>query len=423
MASAKKAADIKKAHLFGVDVSSPRIEYKEVQEHIHDVISQIAPMDSVERYEGMGADVYQAEGYFENAHHLILAGKEFKIKAKKFVIAVGNRPVDPQIPGLLETGFYNNETIFKAPKKPSNLIVIGAGPIGVEMAQAHARLGCDVTIITDSTFLPKSDPEFSNIVQKSLLQDGVQIIENATVEKVESGHLIYHFGDDTTQEKIRYNSIFVAAGRQPNLANLGLSKAGIEYSPQGILVDDTLRTNHKHIYAIGDCAYHPTKGQPQFTHIASYHASLVIKNMLFRLPVKLDYKTLPYVTYSDPELAWTGLSEIEAIAKYGDKLNILRWPYHENDRARAERRLDGMTKILVYKGRVVGGGIVGPHAGDMLPTLILAIQKKIKVSELAGMIVPYPTYAEVIKRASGDYFKNKLFSAFTKKLVRYLFDF
>lgn len=421
LAAAKKAEEINSAPAFGVDAGKARIDYKQVQAHVADVIRQIAPMDSVERYEGMGADIYGAAAYFESAKKVILEGLNIAIEAKKFVIAVGGRPFVPPIDGLEKNGFYTNETIFQAPKKPDQLLIIGGGPIGIEMAQAHQRLGSQVTLISDQTILPSDDPELVEVVRRKLISEGVQLIEGARLSNIDGGFV--HFEKDGAEAHAKFSDILVATGRRPNLVNLGLKKAGIDYNEHGITVNDRLQTSQSHIYAMGDCARHPEKGQPQFTHMASYHAGVIVKNILFKLPSKIDYSNVPHVTYCDPELGWTGMSEAGAREKHGDKIQILRWPYMENDRARAERRLDGATKLIAYKGKIIGGGIVGPHAGEQLPLISLAVQKKLSISDLSGLIVPYPTTVEVVKRAAGDYLKNKLFSDLVKKIVRFLARF
>jgi len=299
------------------------------------------------------------------------------------------------------------------------LIVIGGGPIGIEMAQAHRQLGCAVTVLEMFAIMPKDDPELVAVVRAKLEGDGIDIREGAKISRVEkSGAGVrVHFEDATHLDG---SHILVAAGRRANVDGLDLEAAGIKYSPKGIDVDRRLRTSNKRVFAIGDVA-----GGFQFTHMAAYHAGIVIRNALFRLPAKVNYDAVPWVTYTDPELAQVGLNEAEARQRLGEgELRILRQPFAENDRARAEARADGLLKVIATRrGKILGAGIVGPAAGEIIQPWVLAISQKIKLGAMAGMIAPYPTLSEINKRAAGSFFTPSLFGGRTKKLVRFLARF
>lgn len=443
LAAAKRAHDVQKTvitkdsspedvlNAMGVTSKQPDIDYMAVQHHVAEVIAGIAPHDSVERFEGLGAKVIKGRASFIDKDTVSIDGTDITVTAKKFVIATGSAPFIPPIKGLENSGFVTNEEIFSLPEQPNHLIVIGGGPIGVEMAQAHRRLGSDVTIITDQKVLPRDDAELSIFVRQSLEKDGIQMIEHAHIKEIKGASpkvtIDYtSVKDDTeTAHKLSGSHILLATGRRAALSNLGLAKAGIQYTNKGITVDAKLRcVSRKHIYAVGDCV-----GGPQFTHIAGYHAGIVVKNMLFKIAAKVDYRTLPYVTYTDPELAQTGLTEAQAIAQYGpSKITVLRFSFKENDRARATRKTNGMIKIIAFKkgfrkNRIIGAGIVGENAGELIQLWTLAIHKNLKIADIATYISPYPTLGEISKRVAGSYYTPTLFSEKTQKIVKFLFRF
>ncbi len=415
--AARKVFEAKRAQSFGINYKDIDVDFDAVRQYVHDVVKQMEPMNARHRYEGLGADIYTGNSSFEDEHSVSIEVEPFIIRAKHIVIATGSSPEIIDIEGLKEGMFYTNETLFSLEEKPSHLAIIGAGPIGVEMAQSYKRLGCDVTLVARGDLLSKEDPELVEVVRKQLIQEGVVLYENIAIEKVEKQSLTVIQAEK--EIKIDFSHLLVATGRKANIANLGLSKAGVQYGSNGVVADSRLRTTQKHIYALGDCV-----NAPQFSYVASYHAGVVIKNMLFKLPAKVDYKSLPRVTYCDPALAWAGVTEEEARQRYKEKhLTILRWPYMDNDRARTEGRLEGMTKIIAYKKRIIGGGVVGVSAQESVQLLTLAIDKKMKISDLASYIAPSCTYGEVLKQAAGDYFKSKLFTDFMKKVVRFLNQF
>lgn len=415
LAAAHAAETAGKASRFGVDCPAPKIDEARVYGHVRSVIAAIAPNDSTERFEGFGVKVIHAAGKFVAPREVEAGG--YRISARRFVIATGSGPAIPPVPGLDSVPFDSNETIFDRMTLPRRLLVIGGGPIGLEMAQAHRGLGAEVTVLERFKILPKDDPELTEILRDLLMRDGIRIAEQAEILKVEkSGSGVSaSVRIDGKDERIEATDILVAAGRKPTLDGLGLDAAGIAYTPKGVTVDARLRTTNKHVYAIGDAA-----GPYQFTHMAGYHAGIVIRNALLRLPAKVDYRAVPWVTYTDPELAHVGMSEQDARDR---KLpfRVLRWPFHENDRAQAERVTDGLVKaIATPRGRVLGASILGAHAGDLIQTWGLAIAQGLKVSALAGMIAPYPTLGEVNKRAAGSFYTAALFSPKVRRLVRFL---
>ena len=400
---------------FGVNGAAPVIDGQKVHDHVHGVIAAIAPQDSVERFEGLGVNVIEAAGEFI-ARDRIKAGDR-EIQARRFVIATGSRPMVPPIPGLDAVPFATNETIFDNTAVPAHLLIIGGGPIGLEMAQAHRNLGAEVTLLEMFGILPQDDPELVAVVRNRLRADGIDIRERARVVGVRKtdGGIAVDIETDDCGHAVEGTHLLLAAGRKANVEDLGLEAAGVAYAPTGIEVDARLRTTNRKIWAIGDCA-----GGHQFTHVAGYHAGIAIRNILFRLPAKADHSAVPWVTYTDPELAHVGLSEADAKQRHGD-IRVLRWPYAENDRAQAERLTDGLIKAITAKnGRILGASIVGAHAGELIQPWVLAVGNKMKISKLASMIAPYPTLGEVSKRAAGSFFTPSLFSDRTRKIVRFL---
>ncbi|HEX9570144.1 MAG TPA: FAD-dependent oxidoreductase [Rhodospirillales bacterium] len=405
---------------FGIGSDAPDIDAKGVFGHIHGTIAAIAPNDSVERFEGLGVKVIQAQGRFTGPAE-VTAG-DTRITARRFVVATGSSAFVPPIPGLEAAGYHTNETVFYADRLPSHLIVVGGGPIGIELAQAHRHLGAKVTVLELFTVMPKDDPELVDVVRRQLHEDGIEIVEGVTITRIEKTRagvaVMLKTSGDAAERRIEGSDILVATGRRANVDGLDLEKAGIKYSPKGIEVDQRLRTSNKRVFAIGDVA-----GGLQFTHVAGYHAGVVIKNALFRLPAKVDTRAVPWVTFTTPELAQVGLTETEA-AKTTDAIRILRWPYHENDRAQAEGATEGMIKAVVTpKGKILGCGIVGAHAGELIQTWVLAISQNVKIGGIAQMVAPYPTLGEVSKRAAGSFYTPQLFSERTRKIVRFLARF
>jgi pyruvate/2-oxoglutarate dehydrogenase complex dihydrolipoamide dehydrogenase (E3) component len=338
-----------------------------------------------------------------------------RITAKRFVLAVGSSPSVPNIPGLAEVPHLTNETVFAVVEPMRHLLVIGGGPIGAELAQAYARLGVAVTVIEQARLLAREDPALADVVRRALVKDGVVLHEGRPIVRVARRGMDIVLQVDG--EEVTGSHLLVATGRRPNLDRLDLAAAGIAQSPRGITVDRRLRTSNKRVFAIGDCADLPGTGPLAFTHVAGYHAGIVIRNALFRLPARIDSEFTPRVTFTDPELAVVGLSVTEATARFpGAK--VLESPFRDNDRAQTERATEGMIRIAAARnGRILGVAIVGRHAGELLAPWCLAIRQGLKLSALADLLLPYPTLGEVSKRVAGLYYAPRLFSAGTRRLV------
>ncbi len=399
---------------YGVNGATPSVDFRAVHDHVHGVIAAIAPHDSVERFEELGCTVIQAPARFVGETEIEAGGR--CIQARRVVIATGSSPMVPPIPGLDTVPFLTNETIFDLTEAPDHLIIVGGGPIGCELAQAHRRLGCRVTILERRQIMPKDDPDATAIVGARLRAEGIDIIEHAEVQSVErdANGIVARFTVDGRALDARGSHLLLGVGRRANVDELDLDAAGIAHSAKGIEVDARLRTSNKKVFAIGDVA-----GGYQFTHMASYHAGIVIRNALFHLPSKVNDAAVPWVTYTDPELAHVGLAEAKARERHGDGVKALTWSFEENDRAQAERDTEGFIKAVTAKnGRVLGATIVGLHAGEQLTPWILAINQKLKIGALANIIVPYPTRAEVSKRVAGSYYTPTLFGERTRKVVR-----
>lgn len=413
LAAAKKAQTMRKTQSFGVEPVEPKVDFAAVMAHVQDVIKGIEPNDSVERFENLGTTVILGTARFTSDRELMVG--EQRITAKRFVIATGSRAGVPPIPGIEETDYFTNETIFSNTVCPDHLIIIGAGPIGIEMAQAHVRLGAAVTVLERFRALPKDDTDLADIVVGALRDEGVSIREQASIQKVSGKHGAIQVTLEGG-ERIEGSHLLVAAGRKPNVDDLGLENAGVDFEKSGIVVDGRLRTSNKRIFAIGD-----VKGGLMFTHLANYDAGIVIRNILFKLPSKKNYAFIPWVTYSDPELAQVGMTEAQARESYGDNVQVVSWPYAENDRARTERSTAGKVKVVVGKrGKILGAGIAGPHAGELIQIWQMALANGMKIRDMASMISPYPTLSEISKRAAGSYFTDSLFSHRTKRIVRLL---
>jgi len=420
LAAAHAAQSARAAGRLGLRIAEPDVDWNAVQAHVRGVIEAIAPMDSVARFTALGADVMQGTARFiaRDALEVVLPDGLRRLTARRIVIAAGGRPRIPDLPGLEAVPHLTHEQIFEVTPRPEHLLILGGGPIGLEMAQAHAALGCRVTVVQRSRIGGHDDPELVDGLRTALRAGGVTLMEDAPVAAVEPGPTLV-LADG---RRIAGSHLLVATGRLPNIETLGLEAGGVRAGPDGIATDAGLRSpTNRRVYAVGDIADPAGIGPRQFTHVGSYHAGIVVRRALFRLPARLDYAALPRVIYTDPELAQVGLTEAEARAAGHRDIRILRWPLAENDRAQAERRPEGLVKLVVSaRGRVLGAGIVAPHAGEMIGTWTLAISQGTKLSALAGMIVPYPTLAEAGKRAAGTLFTARLFSDTTRWLVRQL---
>jgi pyruvate/2-oxoglutarate dehydrogenase complex dihydrolipoamide dehydrogenase (E3) component len=425
LAAAHSAQHGRAADRFGVRFGPPNIDFAAVMAHVQAVIAGIAPHDSVARFEGLGVQVLQGTGHFVDARTISVApnagGPPIAVRARRMVIATGSRPALPPVPGLNSVPILTNESLFALTELPAHLLILGGGAIGCEMAQAFARLGGRVSLIERARLLAREDAELVAVARTALQCDGVTLYEETDITAVEAGTaggVLLRVGDGRVLEG---SHLLVAVGRRANVEALALAAAGIETTAQGVVTDARLRTSNRRVFAVGDVV----AGAGQFTHLAAHHAGIVLRNTLFRLPARADRAPVPRVTYLDPEIAVVGLSEAEAIAARGaDKVRVLRWPFAENDRARAELRTEGFVKAVVdARGNILGCAIAGARAGEVLQPWVLAMTNGLRIGALAGMIVPYPTFGEAGKRAAGRYFEPWLFGATVRWLVRFLAKF
>ena len=413
IAAAKQAHTFRTAGKYGISAIEPKVDFKKVHSYVQSVIAAIAPNDSVERFEKLGVKVVLSEARFRDAK--TVETKEGIFSAKRFVIATGSRAAVPPIPGLASVPYFTNETIFDNTTLPEQLIIIGGGAVGVELAQAYRRLGSAVTVIEAFEPLAKDDPELASIVFESLRGDGVKILARTTIKRIsksKAGIVIETEG----KGKIAGSHLLVATGRVANVDGLDLEAAGVAYTAKGVTVDKGLRSSQRHIYAIGDVA-----GGLQLTHVASYHAGLVIRNALFRLPVRNRTDIIPHVTFTDPELAQVGLTEARAVEQFGSSIRVVCWPFHDNDRAQAEGKTAGLIKAVIGKrGKILGVGIVGAQAGEIIQPWVLAMTEGLKIRSIAGMVAPYPTLSEINRRVAVNYFSGLATNPWVRRVIRLL---
>ncbi|MBW8271311.1 dihydrolipoyl dehydrogenase family protein [Caldovatus aquaticus] len=418
LAAAHRAQEARAAGRFGIRLPPPEIDWAAVRAHVRGAIARIAPNDSEERFRALGAEVIRASAHFV-APDAIEAGAR-RYTFRRAVIAAGSAPAVPAIPGLAEVPYLTNETVFELEDPPGHLIILGGGAVGLEMAQAHARLGCLVTVIEAApSIAPREDPELVEGLRRTLKAEGIALREGAALRRVEpdgAGGLAAVLADGS---RIVGTHLLLAVGRAPRLAGLDLPAAGIQATRQGIATDLALRSvSNRRVWAAGDIADPQGLGPRAFTHVAACHAAIVARSMLFRLPARLDYAALPRVIHTDPELAQVGLTEAEARAAGHAALGILRWPLSENDRAVAEGRPEGLVKLVTTpRGRLLGASVLAPRAGDMAGLFGLMIGRRLPLSALAGLVLPYPTLAEGAKRAAGEFFLPRLLSPAMKRLA------
>lgn len=418
LAAASRAAAIRAAAPFGIKAQQPAIDFRRVQAHVQGVIDAIAPNDARERFTGLGVRVIEGSARFADARTVVVGDDDVAIRARRFVIATGSTAALPPIPGLAETPILTNETIFALRSLPRHLIVIGAGAVGLELAQAFRRLGSAVTVLEAERPLAHDEPECAAVVLAQLQREGIVLRAGVTIAALarQRNRVLVTLSPADGGETIEGSHILVATGRRPAVEQLGLDKAGIAVAPDGIIVDRRLRTTNRRVYAIGDVV----AGAPRFTHAAGAQAALVIRHALFRLPVRRDRIVIPRVLYTDPELAQVGLTEAQARTQHR-RLRILRWPYHENDRAQTERATVGHIKVLASaRGRILGVTIVGAAAGELIGLWTLAVARGLTVRNLAELVLPYPTLGEIGKRAALDFYAPKLTAPLLRRILSLL---
>ena len=411
---------MKSSETFGLPkIQMPPVDFQQIARRIQQVISTIQPHDSEERFCGLGAKVMFGEAFFADEHTVDLDGKHYS--AKNWVIATGSSPVAPPIPGLNDTHFLTNKEIFSLDRLPSSMIILGAGPIGIEMAQAFNRLGTEVVVVDRAEqILIKEDKDMADAVQSVMSEEGVVFYLHASIEEVKESSaakevvIIDQFGEKLT---LTSEEILVAMGRSPNTGNLNLEEIQVAVERGGITVDSRLRTSQKHIFAAGD-----VNGGYQFTHAAGYEGGIVVSNAIFHLPRKTDYTYLPWCTYTDPELASIGMNEKTAESK-GIEYKVWIEEFKDNDRSLAEAEHAGRVKMILDDGeKPIGVQILGPRAGDLLSEWVAILNGKTKLATIASAIHPYPTLGEINKRVVGNYFSPKIFSDTIQKGLKFFFN-
>ena len=420
--TAKVADLMRRGPEFGLPACRPEVDLKEVNARVQEVIDRIQEHDDPERFRGYGCEVLFGTARFTGPDTVDVDGQA--VAGRRFVIATGSNPAVPPVEGLAEAGYLTNLEAFSQERLPGRLVVLGGGPIGVELAQAFARLGSHVTILQRGpTLLPREDPEATELLEEVLAADGMEVVTDADLVRVERTDgvrtLYYHQGRE--ERSLECDEILVAIGRRPTVDGLNLEAAGVETDRGAIQVDRRLRTTNRRVFACGDVA-----GPYQFTHMAEYQAGVVLANAVFRVPKKVDYRVVPWVTYTDPEVARVGLTEAEAVEQ-GVPVEVLRFPLKDVDRAIVEREDEGFAKLLVKKGarfrgggRIVGATLVGSHAGELLHEVVLAMQAGTPIGTLSAAIHAYPTRAQVLRRTVNTHFSAALFSNRTKRVVQWI---
>jgi pyruvate/2-oxoglutarate dehydrogenase complex dihydrolipoamide dehydrogenase (E3) component len=419
--SARVVAEMQRAKAFGITAPSPiEIDFPAVMERLRRLRAEISPNDSAQRFRQLGVDVFFGEARFERESVVTVLGQV--LRYKKAVIATGARATRPDIPGLAEAGYLTNETVFNLTERPQRLAVIGGGPIGCELAQAFQRLGCAVTLWhKNQHLLDREDRDAAEILQQALVTEGIQLVLGSRLERVEvtAEGKVLHFSQAGHQATVTVDEILVSVGRSPNLESLHLEAVGVKHTAKGIKVNDYLQTTNPNIYAAGDICMNW-----QFTHAADAAARIVIKNILFS-PFglgrsRLSQLIMPWVTYTDPEIAHVGLYAAAAQAQ-GIPVKTIKIPLSQVDRAITEGETTGFVKILhkANSDQILGATIVARHAGEMISEITLAIVAKQGLSTLSGVIHPYPTQAESIKKAA-DAYRRTLLTPRTQMILKWL---
>ena len=410
--AAKVASLMRRGDEFGLDTHVPEVDLGRVNDHVQSVIDRIQLHDDPERFRGYGCEVIFGEAVFADPHTVRV--NDQLIRGRRLVVATGSTPLVPPIDGLQQAGYLTNESLFSLRDLPRRLVVLGGGPIGVEMAQAFSRLGSRVAVVERlPQLLPQEDPQIAEALRELLEKEGIEIHTSTSAERVSRD------GDMRVVEcsggvRLEADQLLVAVGRRPTVEGLGLETVGIEYDARGIKVDERLRTSRKHVYACGDvCGPYP------FTHMAEYQAGIVISNAVFRFPKKTDYRVVPWVTYTDPELARVGMTEQQARER-GLQPTVLQFPFADIDRALTEVEAHGLCKFVTHKGRLLGATLLGAHAGELIHEVVLAMQAGVKIGQLSATIHAYPTLAQIHRRTVNTLYGKRLFSAKTRGLVRWI---
>ncbi|MBT9445339.1 MAG: FAD-dependent oxidoreductase [Hyphomonadaceae bacterium] len=414
IAAGKAAQGFRTAQRFGIANAEPVVDWNAVKAHITGVIETIAPIDSQERFEGLGVTVVRESARFTGPR--TLASESVTVRADRIVVATGARAFVPPIPGLAETPYLTNETIFSAPEFPKRLIILGAGAIGIELGQAFRRLGAEVTIVEAARALGPFDEDAAKLAVESLRREGVVIREGAKAVAVSgaAGAVRVEIETAAGRETIDGTHLLVAIGRRAQIDGLDLETGGVKFTPKGVETDAFLRSvSNPRVWAVGDVA-----GREQLTHAAGWHASAFVRSVLFKARTRADSAPIPSAVYCDPEIAQIGMNEAAARAQFGDKVKAVQVGFHDNDRAQAERATEGFARIVVGPGgKILGASIVGDGAGDLIQIVAVAMANKLGLRALTNIVAPYPTRGEIVKRTAGAYYTPLLFSPGTRRLV------
>jgi pyruvate/2-oxoglutarate dehydrogenase complex dihydrolipoamide dehydrogenase (E3) component len=389
-------------------------------ERMRRMVARVGEHDDPKRFEAMGIQLFFGEGRFVDPNTFEVAGR--RITGRRFVLATGARPNVPSIPGLAEAGFLTNITALELKQRPKTMVIIGGGPVGVEFAQIFNRLGIQITIFEKADrLLPNEDQEVSETLEAIFRKEGIDFLTGVSLQGIrrEGNQKILHVEGKEGGRRVAAEEILVAVGRAPNVEGLELEAAGVAYDRRGVKVDATLRTTARHIWACGDLV-----GPYQFTHMAEYQGGIVVSNALFPfVRRKVDYRVVPWVTFTDPEVARVGLTEAEAREKVGP-VHVYRFPFKQVDRAIIEGEETGFIKLIADRRlRIVGAHLIGPNAGDLLHEYVLAMKANLKITLLSTTIHVYPTLSQGVKKAADQYYREKLFTGWFPKLARWLIRF
>ncbi len=424
--AARLAAQARSMPAFGIDAGDVRVDFPRVMKRMKAAQARIGEHDAPERFEGMGIEVIFGDGAFTGPDTFQAGDRT--LRARRFLLATGSSPFVPPVPGLGSVPYLTNETVFDLEELPRRLVVLGAGPIGLELSQAFHQLGAEVDVLQRAPkLLPRLDAEMAALLADCLKKSGLRLHFEADAQKIEKRGDEIFIEADTPSGKREWvcDQLLVAAGRSPNVGGMELERAGVRHTPRGVETDAHLRTSNPRVFAAGD-----VRGQYLFTHMAEYEAGVALRNMLFSAPFgvplpflrkKANYDAVPWTIYTTPEAAHVGLGEAEARAALGEnRAQVLRFPMSRVDRAVLDGETEGLCKVVCdEKGRLVGADLVGPSAGEILHEFVLAVRKKMRVREVVDTVHVYPTLAQVNKRAVGRFYARRLFTpAFRKKMRR-----
>ncbi|NJD69284.1 MAG: mercuric reductase [candidate division NC10 bacterium] len=414
--SAKALHLMRRAADFGLNTPEVSFDFVKVRDRMRQVQQQVGKHDSPERFKGLGVTLFSDQASFFSPTELKVGGE--RIAAKKVVIATGSRTAVPPIEGLEEVGFLDHVSALTLSHLPRSVVILGAGPIGIEFAQLFARFGVRVIVLeVVGQILPREEQEIAQALEAILRTEGIDIHTCTKAFRVEKDgtQKLVHGECSGVAVTFRAEEIFLATGRRPNVEGLNLEAAGVSYNSKGIIVDETLRTTARNIWACGDIT-----GKLLFTHVAEYQARLVVRNALFPFKSKANYSAVPWCTFTDPEVARVGLTEVEAGEQFGN-VKVYRYSFGDLDRALCDGEAVGLIKLVCTpKGKIMGAHILGPQAGDLIQEVILAMRKGLPVGALAQTIHTYPTLAEGVRRAADQYYREKLFSGPLKGFLQLL---